>query len=153
MNINEGIVCFFDGACEPRNPGGNMGLGAIIYIDKKEFSSYSEYIPANKNNSNNVAEYSSFKWLLETLLKEGMNEKIIHIYGDSKLVIMQMKGYWRIKFGFYVNTAKECKELLKSFKNVSLKWIPREENVYADQLSKGEMINNNCEFRIQKNPA
>lgn len=153
MKIHEGIVCFFDGACEPRNPGGNMGLGAIIYTDKKEFKSHSKFIPAHKCNSNNVAEYSSFKWLLETLLKEGLHENIIHIYGDSKLVIMQMKGFWRIKFGHYVATANECKELLKSFTNISLKWIPREENTFADRLSKGEMINNNCEFKIQKIPA
>jgi ribonuclease HI len=25
------FVAFFDGACEPRNPGGHMGFGAVIY--------------------------------------------------------------------------------------------------------------------------
>jgi len=153
MKIHEGIVCFFDGACEPRNPGGNMGLGAVIYINGKEIDSYSYFVAAHETNTSNVAEYGALTWLLKTLLAMQLNEKVINIYGDSKLVIMQMTGRWRIKFGYYVEYALECKELIKSFKNLSLKWIPREQNTFADQLSKGEMISNNCEFKIQKNPA
>lgn len=147
--MQQGIICYFDGACEPRNPGGNMGFGAIIFIDGIEYKSYSLFVQAHKSNSNNVAEYSSFKWILETLIKDGLHEKIIFVYGDSKLVIEQMKGYWRIKFGYYVPVAKECKELLKSFKNIRLQWIPRERNDVCDRLSKGKLIENNVEFRIQ----
>lgn len=153
MDISNGIVCFFDGACEPKNPGGNMGLGAVIYNNGELIKSYSKFIPACKENSNNVAEYLSFKWLLETILKEGLQNQFIKIFGDSNLVVMQMNGHWRIKFGFYVRMAKECKDLLKNIPFRSIKWIPRQENTFADKLSKGEMITNNCEFNIQKNPA
>ena len=74
-------------------------------------------------------------------------KKIINIYGDSMLVINQMTGKWKIKSGYYVDYATECKKFLKLFTNINLKWIPREENTYADNLSKGIFSN-----KI-KNPA
>jgi len=140
---------------EPKNPGGNMGLGAVIFIDGVEKFAYSQFVKSHQFNSNNVAEYGSFIWILKTLLSVGLNERFIKIYGDSNLVIMQMTGKWRIKHGYYVEYAKEAKELFKNFKNTLLEWIPREQNEYADRLSKGELIENGIEFLIQpiKKPA
>ena len=143
------IVCFFDGCCEPRNPGGNMGMGAVIFIDGKEAATFKEFIEADKANSNNVAEYTAFLWILTTLENMGLHEEAKFIYGDSKLVIEQMLGNWRIKFGRYVLTAKICKKQFEKFKNTHLQWIPREYNKYADELSKAELVKNNVEFKIQ----
>jgi ribonuclease HI len=150
MFMENGIICFFDGACEPRNPGGNMGIGAIIFIDGKELSSYSQFIPANKENSNNVAEYLAFEWVLQELYKNDLEKSVVKIYGDSKLVVNQMKGYWKIKVGYYVEHAIRCKQLLRQFDKVKITWVPRERNMYADKLSKGKMLDNNVEFKIQK---
>jgi ribonuclease HI len=154
--MQNGIVCFFDGACEPRNPGGNMGMGAVIFIDGIEFEKHTQFVKSSEINSNNVAEYRALIWILETLIKHGLHERLIYIYGDSQLVVMQMSGKWRIKFGYYVDYAREAKELFKVFKNTLIQWIPREKNEYADKLSKGELIKNNVEFRLQplnKKPA
>jgi len=142
-------VCYFDGACEPKNPGGNMGVGAVIFKDGIAIYEESVYYPAKNENSNNVAEYLAFIYLLEYLIFNYLTDKKIVIYGDSNLVVRQMTGDWRIHEGWYVEYANEAKQLLANFSNISLYWIPREENEFADKLSKKCMIDNNCEFKIQ----
>jgi ribonuclease HI len=149
MDISKDIVCFFDGCCEPKNPGGNMGMGAIIYENGLELCTYSAFIPASYGNTNNIAEYIAFQWLLGTLLNAGLNYEPITIYGDSDLVIKQMKGEWKIKNGRYVEYAINSKMLLIHFTNIQLKWIPRDENNYADRLSKGHLKRKGVEFKIQ----
>lgn len=149
MKIPDGIVCFFDGCCEPRNPGGNMGVGAVIFKNGVKVNTHSGFMPAKNTNSNNVAEYAALEWILETLLEQGLSDQPILIYGDSKLVIEQMRGAWRIKDGFYVQKALACQQLLKNFRNIKLQWIPRDENCYADDLSKGQLIKNGVKFSIQ----
>lgn len=143
------LICFFDGSIGPSNPGGNMGWGA--YISKYNFETDKEdelYFDcggekAATENTNNVAEYKALELVLDFLLTQPPSE--IFIQGDSMLVIKQMTGRWRIKEGAYVETAKVCKEKLGQiqklhlFKDVrfnpNIKWIPREENLFADELS------------------
>lgn len=142
-------VCFFDGACEPKNPGGNMGVGALIEHNSNRIMEESFYIAAKNENSNNVAEYIGLITILDYLIANCLQEKRIVIYGDSNLVIMQMNGFWKIREGRYVEYAKEAQEKLAGFTNTKLFWIPREHNQKADELSKSCMIANGCEFKIQ----
>ena len=58
------IKGYFDGACEPINPYGNMGIGAILLKDNETIFSHSEFVPASKSNSNNVAEYMALEKIL-----------------------------------------------------------------------------------------
>jgi hypothetical protein len=64
----------------------------------------------------------------------------VTIYGDSNLVINQLKGKWRIRKGLYLPIAIETKTLLAHLHGmgwqVSLMWIPREQNEECDTLSK-----------------
>ena len=46
------------------------------------------------------------------------NEHKIKVHGDSKLVIEQMKGNWKVKATNLVPLWKEAHELLKDFKNI-----------------------------------
>lgn len=151
---NKTIHGWFDGACEPYNPGGNMGLGAYALIAGVDgpirIFEHSDYIPADGWNSNNVAEYLALKALLEFLINNNLDDREIFIKGDSNMVISQMNNQWRIKAGRYVKTARECREMVFKFqKRPRFFWIPREENTAADDLSKKLMVKNKCEFRIQ----
>lgn len=135
------IKCYFDGACEPVNPYGNMGLGAIVLKDNQPLFKHSEFVPESKQNSNNVAEYMALEKILIFIRDTTILENKIFIYGDSKLVINQMKGWWRIKNGLYVSSARRCKELKNEIENdigkiLDFNWIPRELNQVADDLSK-----------------
>ena|SRR3990167_3903289 len=147
------IKAFFDGCCEPLNPGGTASFGAVIFKDDKRVWECSRiFIPKpgkEKLTSNNVAEYSGFKSILDWLLEQKANHEKIVIYGDSNLVIQQMFGTWQIRHGHYVPIAHQCLHLLERFNNIKGQWIPREENDIADELSKAELIKAGVEFRIQ----
>ena len=153
------IKVYFDGACEPVNPGGTAAYGVAIYRGKKNLIKMSKVFKPvkgkEKETSNNVAEYAGFLDALEWLIKNNLNEEKILIFSDSKLVICQMFGdpeigrNWRIIKGFYKPVALEAKELLSIFTNIRGQWIPREENYLADELSKAELIKRGVEFKIQ----
>lgn len=148
------ISCFFDGCCEPVNPGGTASYGAVIFLDGKKVWECSElFVPIpgrEKETSNNVAEYSGFLAILEYLLDQGMDGTRTIIHGDSRLVIEQMQGNWKMKKGFYIPVAKKALLALSRFKtSPKLKWIPRDENDIADELSKAELKKAGVEFRIQ----
>lgn len=148
------IEAWFDGCCEPVNPGGTASYGAVVFVDGKRVWDCSEiFFPEKgkeRETSNNVAEYSGFLAILIWLLKNGHDKANTTIYGDSKLVIEQMQGNWKMHGGFYIQTAKLAKAALKRFKKVpKLQWIPRDQNDIADELSKAELIKAGVEFRIQ----
>jgi len=153
------IEAYFDGCCEPVNPGGIASYGVVILREGKRIWEASEiFMPTpgrEKETSNNVAEYSGFEAILRYLLKENLNQEQIVLFGDSKLVICQMfvtaeyGKRWKIKSGHYVPVARRCQQLLLKFPRLTGKWIPREENSVADELSKAQLKKAGVRFRIQ----
>lgn len=154
------IKAYFDGCCEPINPGGTAAYGVVIYRNEKRMFEESKiFIPQKgheRETSNNVAEYHGFLRILNYLLEKKLQNEHITIYGDSMLVLCQMlmndptwNVRWKIKKGFYVPIALEAKKLLTKFTNISGQWIHREENSLADELSKRELIRAGIQFRIQ----
>ena len=151
------IEAYFDGCCEPVNPGGTASYGAVIFHEGKRVWECSEiFYPQpgkEKETSNNVAEYSGFLAILEELLKRRLHQSEILVRGDSNLVIQQMFGtegfFWRIKKGHYVPLAHQAQKLLKRFPHISGEWIPREQNGIADELSKAELLKAGVQFKIQ----
>jgi ribonuclease HI len=136
------IIGYFDGACEPRNPGGAMGFGALLTENGEVIWQNSGMAPAAKTNSNNVAEYAALIMLLDHLIAEGMTAREIEVCGDSQLVIKQMMGIWRISQnsnGLYVPMGRKALALRPKFSRLRFKWIPREQNTLADDLSKQEL--------------
>jgi ribonuclease HI len=88
--------------------------------------------------SNNVAEYAGVLHILKYLSSRPPRRATIH--GDSNLVINQLNGKWRVRKGLYLSIAIETKELLAYLRGlgwqISLCWIPREQNEECDALSK-----------------
>lgn len=157
MNKNT-IVAYFDGCCEPVNPGDVASYGAVIFKNGEKIWECSELFRPikgrEKETSNNVAEYSGFLAILEYLQSQGYEHESVTIYGDSKLVINQMnpdpsKVQWKMRQGFYIPVARKAKKVLRDFTDIHLKWIPRDENDIADELSKAELKKAGVEFRIQ----
>lgn len=131
------LKCYFDGACAPRNPFGHMGMGAHANLQEKEIYAEYGYEPKSYRNSNNVAEYLALEMLLDWLLEQ-TEEYWIHIHGDSKLVVKQMRGNWKINEGLYVDHALRCKSKMRKLKRrqeVRIDWIGRDYNQRADELS------------------
>jgi ribonuclease HI len=133
-------IAYFDGACEPINPGGTATYGAIILKNSRRIWQCSKiyYPPAGHETatSNNVAEYSGLIAVLSWFTDRELYDAEILVRGDSKLVIEQMFGAWRIKKGLYVSLAHQARTLLKPFTNIEGQWVPRRKNTIADWLSK-----------------
>ncbi|MGA2609034.1 MAG: ribonuclease HI family protein [Terriglobia bacterium] len=136
--MNE-YLAWFDGACEPVNPGGTATFGASSKgLDGTVF--LREHGLAGKGNamSNNVAEYAGVLHILKYLSSRPPGRVTIH--GDSNLVINQLSGKWRVRKGLYLSIAIETKELLAYLRGlgwqINFCWIPREQNAECDALSK-----------------
>src|SRR5260370_24804316 len=100
------VVGYFDGACEPINPGGTAAFGAAGFVKRQKVWECSRlFVPElgkETATSSNVAEYAGFISILEYLIDAKMNAQPILILGDSNLVIQQMFGSWKITAGYYV---------------------------------------------------
>jgi len=143
------ITASFDGACEPYNPGGHMGLGWVI----DEVSDH-KYISAAYGNSNNVAEYMALLEVLKWAERQSAPASL-DIYGDSELVIMQLVGEYAVRAMNIVPLYREAKGLLTTLKeagwSVNLHWVPRERNSDADAASKLALIEHGIE-PVRRNP-
>src|SRR5262245_13673352 len=105
---SQGLRVYFDGACEPVNPGGTMGFGVVIFDgDSQVWACSGRSRPADGpgQTSSNLAEYAALLCALDWLLDNNHRDHEIEICGDSKLVIEQMAGRWQIGRGHYVKAA------------------------------------------------
>jgi ribonuclease HI len=138
------IQVYFDGLCQPYNPGG-IACYAFVILAKKgheqKQQQYSEYglaaEPFSDNATNNVAEYTGIIKALEWLLEKdnyNNNQKII-VRGDSQLVISQLNGKYKVRAIKIIPLYQKAKSLLSKFKDIKIEWIPRDNNKEADKLS------------------
>jgi broad specificity phosphatase PhoE/ribonuclease HI len=81
--------------------------------------------------SNNVAEYSGLIAGLR-LAQEFAPGAVIEVRMDSKLVVEQMSGNWKIKHPAMKPLAAEAAGLAPA--GTTYTWIPREQNKHADRL-------------------
>jgi len=138
------VVCYFDGCCEPKNPGGAMGTGSIVKIDGTTVYAEHKFYPANPKNTNNVSEYISLGWVLKYIVDNKLDDQEVTIMGDSQVAIKQMIGEYAINSGAYTQYAYKCRDLIASFRRKPiLFWIKREQNQEADDLSKKSLEENN----------
>lgn len=131
------IEVYFDGLCEPKNPGGVATYGFAVLRDGKTLHEGSGLAakPYSHHATNNVAEYTALLRALEWLLEQGLEKESLHVRGDSELVIRQVKGEWKVKAPLIVPLYKQVRELAFKFPALRLEWIPREKNRRADQLT------------------
>lgn len=131
-------VLHFDGACEPRNPGGAMGMGWVLG-DR----SGHRFAPAANSNTNNVAEYLALIEGLKAALASNETGALL-IRGDSRLVIEQMSRRWRIKSQHLVPLAEQAHQLIQQLRErgwqTALEWVPRDQNQAADDASKAALL-------------
>lgn len=127
---------YFDGACEPRNPGGTGGWGFVIFGKGGErIKDGYGVMRARPDMTNNVAEYAGAGAGLKAYQELGRPGPVI-VCGDSKLVIEQMSGRWRIKKGAYVKVAHRLLALIETCEfQIEWQWVPRNNNADADAMS------------------
>ncbi|RSM83030.1 bifunctional RNase H/acid phosphatase [Amycolatopsis sp. WAC 01375] len=87
--------------------------------------------------TNNVAEYSGLIAGLAAAAELGAST--VDVRMDSKLVVEQMSGRWKVKHPSMQPLNAEAKELAARFSRVRYEWIPRAENSHADGLANEAM--------------
>lgn len=92
--------------------------------------------------SNNVAEYRGLIAGLEAARDLDPSARI-EVRMDSKLVVEQMSGRWRIKHPDMADLARQARavvaDIVAAAGSVRYEWIPREANQAADRLSNDAM--------------
>ncbi|MCD6510026.1 MAG: ribonuclease HI family protein [Thermoprotei archaeon] len=133
------ITVYFDGLCEPVNPGGVATYGFIVYRDHEKLYEEAGVIGVGAlgdDVTNNVAEYTALIRALEWLIRNGFTEEHITVKGDSQLIIRQMQGIYSVRSPRLLLLHRRAKVLTSKFKSLKLEWVPREENAEADALSR-----------------
>lgn len=141
MSLRRALVVEADGGSRG-NPG-VAGYGALVR-DARTGTLLAERAAPLGTASNNVAEYSGLLAGLRAVLDLGLaHEATVEVRMDSKLVVEQMTGRWKIKHADMRRLALEARQLVNDIQRadgtVSFTWIPREQNGAADALSNDGM--------------
>lgn len=124
------VTVYTDGGSRG-NPG-VAGSGSVVYDESGATLAEIAYVVGQKS-SNNVAEYHGLLRGLEAARDLGASE--VDVYMDSKLVVEQMSGRWKIKHPDMKKLALDAGELAAGFSAVTYSWVPRAKNKKADELS------------------
>jgi broad specificity phosphatase PhoE/ribonuclease HI len=117
------------------NPG-PAGYGSVVFSEDRS-SVLAEAKQAIGRATNNVAEYRGLIGGLEEAANVGATEVAVSM--DSKLVIEQMAGRWRVKHPDLVPLHERARSLAQRFDRVTYSWIPRARNAHADRLANEAM--------------
>jgi ribonuclease HI len=120
----------FDGLSEP-NPGTSTGGAVMFYPNsRKVLFERGEFIDYATNNQ---AEYTGLLIGIKSAIDLGIKQLLIE--GDSKLVILQSEGKWKVKSDNLKNLNKETRDLLTHFDFVAIRHVYRDNNQYADRIT------------------
>ncbi|MBT2417316.1 bifunctional RNase H/acid phosphatase [Streptomyces sp. ISL-24] len=117
------------------NPG-PAGYGAVV-IDAATGQTLAEAAEYIGVATNNVAEYRGLLAGLRAA-HELDPTATVHVRMDSKLVIEQMSGRWKIKHPDMKPLAFEAARVFPATR-VTYEWMPREQNKHADRLANEAM--------------
>ncbi|MGW4163662.1 reverse transcriptase-like protein, partial [Streptomyces sp. NPDC004788] len=134
MNAPSELIVEADGGSRG-NPG-PAGYGAVVLdpATGETLAERAEYIGVATNN---VAEYKGLVAGLRAA-REMFPDALVHVRMDSKLVVEQMSGRWKIKHPDMKPLAAEAARVFPPGR-VRYEWIPRERNKHADRLANEAM--------------
>jgi ribonuclease HI len=143
------IEVYFDGLCQPINPGGISCYAFVVKSGGKIL--HSDYgvagEPFSDDSTNNVAEYTALIKALQWLLENNLGRAKIEIKSDSQLIVNQLTGDYKVKSKRIISLYKQVLLLKSKFQDIQIKWIPREKNREADRLT-----NKAYNKALQQNP-
>jgi ribonuclease H / adenosylcobalamin/alpha-ribazole phosphatase len=126
------VLHFDGGGGLPVNGGyAPAAFAAILNFEGEENGSVvGGRLPSS--GSHNVAEYNGLLAGLEHALNLGVRH--LTVYGDSRLVIEQVAGRWKVKAGHLMELRARAQELAGRFERIKFEWVPRARNAEADRL-------------------
>jgi ribonuclease HI len=123
------LLVWSDGAARG-NPG-PAGFGAVVTRpDGEVLAEIAEGIGVATNN---VAEYRGAMAGLDKAAELGAEQ--VELRADSKLLIEQLAGRWRVKNPTLQRLHAELRRGMGRFRSVELVHVPRAQNTHADRLA------------------
>lgn len=117
------------------NPG-IAGSGTVIMNQGGEtIHEYADFL--GDSYTNNYAEYRALINGLRFAVARGAQRVVVRM--DSKLVVEQLSGRWKIKNADMQQLALIAKKLERKIGQVDYLWVPREQNKRADALANAAM--------------
>jgi ribonuclease HI len=123
------IIIYTDGGARG-NPG-PAGAGAVIQTNGKVFE-LKKFL--GQKQTNNWAEYEAVALALAEAKRLGFAGRSLEVRMDSKLVVEQISGNWKIKEPTLRPQVAKVHALLADFPEHRFVHIPREKNSEADRL-------------------
>lgn len=115
------------------NPG-PAAIGVVIQQDGEIIHEHNDYLG---EQTNNVAEYEALLYSLGWLNRFCKDTTVdsVEFLLDSKLVIEQTQGHWKVKEAHLQELVGKAKTLLSSLPcKYSFRYVPRAQNAHADKL-------------------
>jgi ribonuclease HI len=133
------LAIYFNGICEPVNPGGWATYGWFIMTQEGKEIQIGKGVaatPCNENSTNNYAQWCALGFALCWLFDQHWKGNL-QIYGNSKLVIEQLSNRWNCNSLKLVELRNRCWYLLEQMGNNFVStWIPQEKNERCNVLSR-----------------
>ncbi|XP_016747561.2 uncharacterized protein [Gossypium hirsutum] len=117
----------FDGAS---NAIGN-GVGTVLISPNGDH--YPFTCKLDFDCTNNMVEYEACIMGIRTAIDHEI--KVLEVYGDSALIIYQLKGEWETRDPKLISYRKLILKLIKKFDDITFHYLPRDENQMADALA------------------
>jgi probable phosphoglycerate mutase len=118
------------------NPG-PAGYGALVR-DARTGKVLAERAASVGRATNNVAEYGGLVAGLQAALDLDPSADV-EVRMDSKLVVEQMSGRWKIKHPDMQQLALQAQKIARQLGSVRYTWVPRAQNAAADALANSAM--------------
>lgn len=150
----EKLSVYVDGAARGNNDrelANDSAVGFMIYGDSQVLTQQGTYLgaevtlPRLKNEpsdmepitapaTNNTCEYLALISALEYMLEQGLNANHIEIFSDSRMAVTQVNLISTTKAPHLIRLRDCVHELMDEFENITLTFIPREQNASVDAL-------------------
>ncbi len=117
------------------NPG--TAAGGAVVIDPSTGEILAEIGRYVGIATNNVAEYHGLLRGIEVATRIAPTARL-HVRMDSKLVVEQMSGRWKIKHPDMQLLARRAHEALAG-RTATFEWVPRAQNARADAVANESM--------------
>lgn len=130
------LVC--DGACEPRNPGGVMAVGYVLYGSGVAKLSGGLLVGGLKR-TNSVAELRAIRIGLEKAAEyfqdAGRAAPVIVVCSDSQLAIGLLTGGMKTDLFHLATEVDAVRRVQAFFPRVIYRWVSRAQTEVADDLA------------------
>lgn len=128
------VTICFDGASR-----GNPGPAAIGIVLLKDGAPVREIGETIGQTTNNVAEYRALLRGLDEAAALGA--RTVRICSDSELVVRQLSGRYQVRSPQLAPLHRQARARMRQFEQVSVVYVPREQNRGADALANRALDN------------